>query len=117
MQVTLRSRRHGVGFPVGLRGRGRRRRSFDDEFSRIQPNGTGRVEQFRCEEPQFGPPHRSVDDEYEPAPVEVGQSRMRGQRRGQVRTQPLVQFFEPEGTSDRTARGLGQQRIQRGLRS
>ena len=75
----LRSRRDRFGFPAGLQGRrGWGQHRLDDEFDRIKSEGSGHVEEFRRREPQFGPPHRCIDDKHEPAFFKVGKSRVRG---------------------------------------
>ena len=54
----------GLAFRFALcGGRSRTGCRFDDQFGRIQPDGSGRVEQFRGGEPQLGAPHRGIDDE------------------------------------------------------
>ena len=88
----------------------------DDQSGHLQPEGAGGVEQLRSGHAQFRVPDRSVDDENEPVAIHVRQLRMRGQRRRQAGTQPLVQRVEPEGTPHGIAGGTQQQRIERLLR-
>ncbi|KGM53012.1 hypothetical protein N792_01970 [Lysobacter concretionis Ko07 = DSM 16239] len=56
---------------------------LDDELGRVQSHGTGANQQFRSEQAQFRPPHRGVNQIYEPAALVIRQSRMRGQRERQ----------------------------------
>lgn len=37
------------------------------------------MEEFRCSEPQAGPPRRRIDDKHEPAAIEIREPRMRGE--------------------------------------
>ena len=104
--------RQGWRDRTGRRTQGR----LDHEFGRFKSEGSGCVEKFGGSEPQFGPPHRSIDDKNEPAALEVGQPRMRGQRRWQEGTQLTVQPVEPQGSTDRVTSRFGKQRFERGLR-
>lgn len=100
--------------PLWRVDRGSRR--FDDQLGHAEPEGSGRVEHLGCGEPEFGAPHGGVDEENEPATIEVRQPRMRGQRGGQAGAQPLVQRVKPQGATQGVERSVAKQRIERGLR-
>ena len=113
IQRLARRRRHRFG-PLPCRSCGLRGWTShpDDQGGHLQPEGAGSVEQLRSGHAQFRVPDRGVDDEHEPVAIHVRQLRMRGQRRRQAGTQPLVQRVEPKRTPHRITGGTQQQGIE-----
>ena len=107
LQRFFRSRRHRCDFEFRLLRRleweGRR---FDDQLGRIEPEGSGRVEDVLCNEPQTGSPHGCIDDVDEPATVDVRHPRMRSECRRQGRAQPLIQRVKPQGATQGIEGGI-----------
>lgn len=86
----------------------RRQRNFDGDFGDCQADGTSRTKEFGRGEPEFGSPHRGVDDKNEPFAGHIRQSAMRGQCGRKTGAKLLFQGVEPECSAYRVGSRLRQ---------
>ena len=98
-----------------MRGSCRGRRGdgtdLDDDASGIEPDGSGRIEEFGLGQAQPRPPDRRVGDQDKLTAGHVGQPAMGRQPRRQQGVKLLVQRIEPQGTAQGGASSIGHRRL------